>query len=508
MSDLFRAVPMLWLSPPDSELLAFLQEADRLVQREPRVLELIDRDLDRHGKLKKATRVQDAQWRAARSQSIPTVVLEPAAVEPDKLRLEVGRPRTAAYVVYMFLVGRGFYGGFKSSEATTLLQESTTLAVFLANHGSAMPGLSTLNELVNAVSNETREQILDAQLREVLQEGWDDFSKLSQDSTAVEGNTQWPKDSHLMVCLVQRLLHRGARLGRLGLPCIDERRASKLLGKMRLIDKQISMGAGKPGSEGERKKLYAKLLRLARRAYSLLLPHVDAVRQAVVALDVEPSRRNLAKRAADWLMLDVISLSQVIECCQARVVHGAKVPVEFKLLSIADEDAGFISKGGREPTVGYKPQLGRSGAGFIVGFILPRGNAADSGQLVPMFEQVVRRTQTIPGEVSVDDGYASSQGREQLKQRGVKVMSISGSKGKKITPAEDWDDPEYQMARNGRSAVESLMFTIKHGFDFGRVMRRGLENVRAEMLEKILAYNFCRMAKCRSDGAQAARVAA
>jgi IS5 family transposase len=342
----------------------------------------------------------------------------------------------------------------------------------------------------------------------VFGEGWDDFSKLTQDSTAVEGNTRWPKDSHLMVCLVERLLHRGARLERLGLPRIDEPRASKLLGKMRAVDKRISMGAGKPGSERERRKLYAKLLRMASRVFSLLVPHVDCVKKGLTVLDVEPSRREMAERTVRWLTTDIVNLSQVIECCRARVVQGKKVPVEFKVLSVADEDVGFIAKGGREPTVGYKPQLGRSGAGFIVGFLLPQGNASDSGQLVPMFEQVVRRTQTIPVEVSVDDGYASRQGRQQLKDRGVKVVSISGSKGKKITPTEDWDDPEYQAARNGRSAVESLMFTIKHGFDFGRVVRRGLENVRAEMLEKILAYNFCRMANCRTARAQAARVAA
>ena len=247
---------------------------------------------------------------------------------------------------------------------------------------------------------------------------------------------------------------------------------------------------------------------MARRAFSLLAPHIDSIKHRLGVLDVAPSRREMAERAVRWMTMDMVNLSQVIDCCQARVVRGNKVPVELKVLSVADEDAAFIAKGGREPTVGYKPQLGRSGAGFIVGFILPLGNAADSGQLVPMFEQVVRRTQTIPAEVSVDDGYASSKGRQQLKDRGVKVVSISGSKGKKITPAEDWDDPEYQAARNGRSAVESLMFTIKHGFDFGRMARRGLDNVHGEMLEKILAYNFCRMAKCRSTGAQAARIAA
>jgi len=50
-----------------------------------------------------------------------------------------------------------------------------------------------------------------------------------------------------------------------------------------------------------------------------------------------------------------------------------------------------------------------------------------------------------------------------------KIVSISGSKGKKITPVADWDSEPFAVARDDRSAVESLMFTIKHGFDFGRV---------------------------------------
>ena len=36
------------------------------------------------------------------------------------------------------------------------------------------------------------------------------------------------------------------------------------------------------------------------------------------------------------------------------------------------------------------------------------------------------------------------------------------------------------------------MFTIKDGFSFGEHSRRGIENVRDELLEKVLAYNFCR----------------
>lgn len=508
MSSPFRAVPLLFLSPPDSEFLAFLQEADRLLERQPRVLESIEEDFDRHGKVKKALRMQDARWRQARSEGLPTLALQMAPVEPDTLRLETGRPRTSAYVMYMFLVGRGYYGGFKSSEAMTLLQESTTLSVFLANQGVRMPGLSTLNELVNAVSNDTRELIFNAQLAQVLDEKWDDFSTLLVDSTAVEGNTQWPKESHLMVRLLARVLYRGNKVGRLELAGFDEPRARKLIGKMTEIDKQISMEAGKPGSARARKHLYVKLLRMARKALSLLRPHVQHTEQALKKLDVEPSRLQMAARLVGWLRSDMENLARVIDSCDARVVQGRKVPVEDKVLSASDLDVGFIAKGGREPVVGYKPQLGRSGAGFVTALIVPLGNAADSGQLVPMFEQHVERTGAIPGTVSVDDGYSSAQGREHLLARGVKVASISGSKGKHITPSEQWDDLEYVAARDGRSAVESLMFTIKHGFDFGRVARRGIDNVRAELLEKVLAYNFCRMAACRRADAQSRRIAA
>ena len=73
------------------------------------------------------------------------------------------------------------------------------------------------------------------------------------------------------------------------------------------------------------------------------------------------------------------------------------------------------------------------------------------------------------------------------------MVSVSGSKGKKIISTDDWDSAAYVTARRERSAVESLMSTIKSGFDFGQVMRRGAEPVRAELLEKVLAYNCCRM---------------
>ncbi len=76
---------------------------------------------------------------------------------------------------------------------------------------------------------------------------------------------------------------------------------------------------------------------------------------------------------------------------------------------------------------------------------------------------------------------------------GVKLISISGAKGKKLTDPGDWDSKAYRDARRDRSAVESLMFTIKDGFEFGELGRRGIDAVREELLEKVLAYNCCRI---------------
>ena len=62
-----------------------------------------------------------------------------------------------------------------------------------------------------------------------------------------------------------------------------------------------------------------------------------------------------------------------------------------------------------------------------------------------------------------------------------------------MTALEDWDSELYSDARRYRSAVESLMFTIKDGFAFGELGRRGIDAVRDELLEKVLAYNCCRI---------------
>ena len=401
----FSPVTALFLAAPDSDLMMFLREAHGLVEGCPRLLEHVEADLDAHALIKKALRLADKAWVDAQAAALPGYTSEPRVVDPASLLLAQGRPRTPAYVVLIAVLLRGYLGaGFKACDTTTMMAESMTLQVFFANQGLKMPGRSTLTELVNAVSNETRQHILDAQIAQVLRLGWDDFSVMLQDSTHVEGNTAWPTDSRLLVALVERLLRVGTALPRLELPAMDATNVAGHLYAMTTLDREIDLAPRNGERPRALRRRYGKLLWRARRVHETLSEAIVQVEQALASLDVLPSRKAMAERAVRGLRADIDALAQVIRTCEARVVREEKVPMADKKLSVSDPDVGFIAKGQRVPVIGYKPQLARSGAGFITGLLLPKGNAADSKQLVPMFDEVVRCTGVVPDVMSVDDG--------------------------------------------------------------------------------------------------------
>lgn len=502
----FEPVMQLFLAPCDSDLLAFLRESQSLLESSPGLVGFIDADLDEHGLRKKALRTADAEWRRKRSHPLSGIDVPVGNGKKKPSVLQQGRPRTPGHVVLIAMLLRGYFGsGFKACDVTMMMLESMTLKVYFDNLGLCMPGRSTLTELLNAIGNETRQRILDAQVAQALRLGLDDFKTMLQDSTHVEGNTTWPTDSRLMVALVQRLLRVGGALDRVGLPVSESLEARKALGVMVGLDREIDMTRGRKESARTRKRRYERLLKKAHRVHKILTAQFSMLPKTLADLDILPSRKVLATRVCERLQSDLGALATVIANCEARVLRDEKVKMSEKILSVSDPDVGFIAKGQREPVIGYKPQLARSGAGFITGLLLPKGNASDSGQLVPMVDEVVRRTKVTPKVLSVDDGYASIANRNEMLDRGIEVISINGSKGRALTKTADWNSDEYLEARDLRSAVESMMFTLKQGFDFGTVARRGLPAVHAELLEKALAFNICHLTRRREAAAAKAR---
>jgi hypothetical protein len=493
-----RPRQLVFLTPIDSQLNDFLNEIHQIACFEPSIVQRIDEDLDLHAKRKKLLRLVDAQFLAGQTPDLPKLELQLRELKLDDIQLEEGRPRTEAYIVYVFLMLRGFNGGCKDQHARLLLEESMTLKLWLEHLGLELPPASTLSDNLNAVSNQTRSLIHQAQLRYIFQGSLDDYQKCFIDSTAVEANTERPTDSTILVRLIARVCTTGGNLHRVDLPDMNPIGLLAQQQELRRMSQQIDFLNGKARAEAKRKKLYFQLLRRVRRLRKRLLRDLESAgRNLECRSDLAPSRRLMAQEVLGLISEDLATLEQAANVCERRVMEQEKVPVAEKIISLSDPDASFIVKGGWNSVVGYRPQLARSGRGFVTALVLPRGNAADSPHFATMVKEQITNTGVTPSMASADDGYSTQQGREEVLGLGLKVVSISGAKGKKLIEAQKWKSRPYRQARAERSAMESVVFTLKESFEFGELMRRTHENVLAEMLEKVLAYNISQIIRIR-----------
>src|SRR5271166_3388927 len=130
---------VVFLTPIDSQLNDFLNEIHLIALFEPSIVERIDEDLDLHAKKKKLLRLADEEFLAGQTLDLPKLQLQLRALKIDHIELETGRPRTDAYIGYLFLMLRGFNVGCKDQHARLLLEESIRLRLWLEHLGLELP---------------------------------------------------------------------------------------------------------------------------------------------------------------------------------------------------------------------------------------------------------------------------------------------------------------------------------------------------------------------------------
>jgi hypothetical protein len=201
---------------PDSECSDLLSTASQLASFDPKILAGIERDLNAHALEKKRKRWEHQRWIEDQSEGLIGL----PQCDMSKLRLEPGRPRMHPLAVLGFLLLRGWLGGAKDARFEVILRESISLQIFLHNLNQPSPGASTIEENLNALSNETRERIHKAQLALALDEGLDDFASLRIDSTHCASASAYPTDSGTLTKLVCRVCARMQKLEPIALPAL------------------------------------------------------------------------------------------------------------------------------------------------------------------------------------------------------------------------------------------------------------------------------------------------
>ncbi len=493
---------------PDTEMKEIVLEALKVSQFNPNICKLVLDCLDGAAKSAKKDRQIAKAERMDATPTLPGIpawtAADAAATDAAKLDLSQGRPRGIDGESALILgVVRAHFGSLSSKQAVERIRDSETLNAYFRGRGLSMPSRSAIHAWLNSISDDCWQAVLETHLRMVRHEELDDMTEITADSFSIWANSAWPTDSGMILGLLSRAWYCASKLDQFGLPSFSQAKIDLWLDRIRSFHLQISFACGKPGSQRKVRRLYKKLYERSKlclerfdRQMSDLLP---AWHEGLEALPLFPRQR--AVSLLDRILGDLADAAQVIAYSRRRVEGGESVPMQDKVLSLADPDAAYIKKGGREPVLGYKPQLVRSCQGFITAFEVQKGNPADSDRLVPLVEQHVANTAVNPAVVSVDDGYSSGPNRQALLDRKVEVISMNGAKGRKVTPEDEWNSERYMEARNKRSSVESLVYTFRFKFHMYRFSRRGLENVRVEMLEKVVAHNFWRAAKLRKRAA-------
>ena len=319
----------------------------------------------------------------------------------------------------------------------------------------------------------------------------------------VAASTAFPTDISIPYKILDRARRILLSLKDFGLAAKLPAWAATRLEKMSRHLKLINMNVGKKGVKGKVLEAFRSFLLLGGKALSDIEAARDALTPQWEAADLGVRRDCQLDALWDKLEQDLADARYALHCAALRL-GGAKLPATERILSVAGRDAAYIQKGQRVPVIGYRPQLARSGNGFVCGQLVPWGNAADAAMLQPLVERVVGATGVTPETVGTDDGYASDENLSFPKDVvGVKDVSFGGAKGRKVMGDSDWSMPYIAAARAGRSAVESLMFTMKHNHGYGQLRRRGLDAVEAELTEEVIAYNFMHMRR-REETALAA----
>ena len=505
---------MLLEAELSSSLSDFVNQSIEMATRSPDILAEVDHDLDVHGLKKKALRDADRLYFEQINPSFDAMADLPP--EACSLELQSGRPRMPAIVVLVLLLVRGWLGGPKSAHFQLILKESITLRRFFETHQINIPGASTVVDNINAVREPTLKLILRCQLDCVREEGLDSFDDFIADSTAVSANSVYPTDSSLLAALALRVTGLFDRLKRLklGLPDWTQHasalRSKEVTEEIRLHAKCISLLSGKQNAATERKAFYAKIYTRVARLIRAFKPILAIASEAIAKVPLPPSEARAVQELIEQSQEDLECLDRISAYSRERVFRDKQASASEKIVSISDDAASIIKKGGRDHVLGYRDQLGFSGNGFATVYITPEGNAADSGQLTNLLKENEFNTRVVPKRVIVDDGYTNSKVRDGYltKHEGkVEVFSFSGSKGRKAIGEETYESAEYKKARSDRSAAESRIFTLKFNHGYGEVMRRGIHAVRHEQLTKVLSYNIRRMVWVRGQKERAAREA-
>ena len=326
-----------------------------------------------------------------------------------------------------------------------------------------------LHKYISLISAESLHHMMVEINKVAILEGFEDVSKLRQDSTVVESDIQYPTNNSLVWDCI-RVSHR-------------------LLEELKEEITDLKFQNYRKGA----KKTYFKIniTKSSKNRHYLfckqLIVFTKTINQVTNALKKKVKTYNgmaIQDELADLLKI----MHKIYDVAYRKEIEGEKVPNEEKLFSIFERHTDIIVKGSRQVKFGHKVNLSTGKSNLILDIQTETGNPSDTNLYQPALNRVISNYGIIPRDNATDGGYASLDNMNYSKDQGIVNIvfnKIIGSLQNRVSSL----NIETRL-KKWRSGIEANISNCKRGFNIGRCNWKGWAHFQAKVLWSAIAYNF------------------
>ena len=359
--------------------------------------------------------------------------------------------------------------GYDYRELEYAQSDSRICATFIKLDMRSPFCFQTFQKYISRIKEDTLHKVLVEVIKIAADEGYEDISKIRQDSTVVKSNIHYPTNNSLVWdCIKEshRLLsHLKEEVGTLSF--IDYTKSAKStyfkINVTKSKDKQVDLF---------NKQLIA-FTKAINQVSNIVKKKFDGLKAYIIVTELEAL---------------VPIMEQVYSMTYWQQIKGENVPNDQKLFSIYEGHTDIIVKGGREVLFGHKVNLTTGKSNLIIDCHIPKGNPSDTILFKPTLDRVIDNYGIIPRDSSTDGGYASKENSDYCRSKGLVNIVFNKVVGSLQNIATSLK--METILKKWRSGIEGVISNLKRGFDLRVCAWKGFKHFKAKVMWSVLAYNF------------------
>ena len=329
----------------------------------------------------------------------------------------------------------------------------------------------TFQKFISRISEDTLHKVLVEIVKIAIEEGFEDISKIRQDSTVIKSNIHYPTNNSL----VWDSIHESHRL----LSHLKKEVEAFSFINYTKSAKSTYFKINVTKSKDKQADLFNKQL----------ITFTKAINQ--VSNVVKKKFDNLSLKA--YLRITELEellplMEKVYSMTYRRQIMDEPVPNDQKLFSIYELHADIIVKGGRDVLFGHKVNLATGKTNLIIDCVIPAGNPSDITLFNPTIDRVIDNYGITPRDSSADGGYACQGSLDHCKSKGI-VNIVFNKVTKSLKNVASSLNMETRL-KKWRSGIEATISNIKRGFDLRVCNWKGFKHFKAKVMWSVLAYNI------------------